>query len=173
MAALCAHLDDLHPAEARTATQIGIDTGRRPEDILALPVDCLQHDKDGSPVLIYNNAKADRLARRLPITQATAAVITEQQERVRARFPEPRSVSSNCCPLRGATPMGEKLSRWTRSRAGTVNGSPGWALCGAATAPNSTTPESSSTPTGTPTLNDTRMPVCRSTCWPNYLITEI
>jgi hypothetical protein len=134
-------------------TQIGIDTGRRPEDILALPVDCLQHDKDGSPVLIYNNAKADRLARRLPITQATAAVITEQQERVRARFPEPRSVSSNCCPLRGATPMGAKPSRWTRSRAGTVNGSPGGALCGAATAPNSTTTESSSMPTGTPTLS--------------------
>ena len=34
MAVLCANLDSLHPVEVRTATQIGIDTGRRPEDIL-------------------------------------------------------------------------------------------------------------------------------------------
>ena len=66
---LCAHLDSLHPVEVRTATQIGIDTGRRPEDILNLPVDCLHRDNDGAPVLVYDNAKADRLGRRLPITQ--------------------------------------------------------------------------------------------------------
>jgi integrase len=87
MAVLCANLDSLQPVEVRTATQIGIDTGRRPEDILALPLDCLARDKDGGHVLVYDNAKADRLARRLPITQATAAVITAQQTRVRARFP--------------------------------------------------------------------------------------
>ena len=85
---LCAHLDSLHPVEVRTATQIGIDTGRRPEDILNLPVDCLHRDKDGCRVLVYDNAKADRLGRRLPISQGTAAVITAQQERVRARFPD-------------------------------------------------------------------------------------
>jgi len=34
MAVLSANLDSLHPAEVRTATQLGIDTGRRPEDIL-------------------------------------------------------------------------------------------------------------------------------------------
>ena len=39
-------------------------------------------------VLVYDNAKADRLDQRLPITRATAAVITAQQERVRARFPD-------------------------------------------------------------------------------------
>ncbi len=88
MAALCAHLDSLQPVEVRTATQIGIDTGRRPEDILNLPVDCLHHDTDGAVVLVYDNAKADRLDRRLPITRATAAVITAQQARVRARFPD-------------------------------------------------------------------------------------
>jgi hypothetical protein len=59
------------------------------QDILAVPVDRLQHNKDGSPVLVYDNAKADRLRRRLPITQATAAVITAQQARVRARYPDP------------------------------------------------------------------------------------
>src|SRR5450759_2297903 len=40
MAVLCANLDSLHPAEVRTATQLGIDTGRRPEDTLNLPLDC-------------------------------------------------------------------------------------------------------------------------------------
>ncbi len=87
MAVLCANLDSLHPVEVRTAIQIGIDTGRRPEDILNLPVDCLHRDADGAVVLVYDNAKADRLGRRLPIGHGTAAVITAQQERVRARFP--------------------------------------------------------------------------------------
>jgi integrase len=87
MATLCANLAALEPAEVRVAAQLGIDTGRRPEDILGLPLDCLDRDKDGGPVLVYDNHKADRLGRRLPISQATAAVITEQQDRVRARFP--------------------------------------------------------------------------------------
>lgn len=87
MTMLCDNLDSLEPAEVKTATQIGIDTGRRPEDILALPLDCLTRDKDGRPVLVYDNAKADRLGRRLPISEATAAVIISQQDRVRTRFP--------------------------------------------------------------------------------------
>ncbi len=88
MSALCANLDILEPVEVRVAAQLGIDTGRRPEDILALPLDCLSRDSDGGPVLVYDNAKADRLGRRLPITQATAAAITAQQARVRQLFPD-------------------------------------------------------------------------------------
>ena len=84
---LCASLDALGPADVRAATQIAIDTGRRPEDILGLPLDCLARDADGAPVLVYDNAKAHRLGRRLPVSQATATVITGQQARVRARFP--------------------------------------------------------------------------------------
>jgi integrase len=87
MAMLCAHLDALEPAEVRVAAQLGIDTGRRPEDILGLSLDCLARDKDGAAVLVYDNRKADRLGRRLPIGESTAAVITAQQDRVRARFP--------------------------------------------------------------------------------------
>jgi integrase len=86
MAVLCANLDTLEPVEVKVATQIAIDTGRRPEDILGLPLDCLHHDADGAAVLVYDNAKANRLGRRLPISQATAAVITGQQRRVRGRF---------------------------------------------------------------------------------------
>ncbi len=87
MTVLCANLDGLRPAELKAAIQIGIDTGRRPEDLLNLPLDCLHRDKDGGPVLVYDNAKADRLGRRLPINEATAAVITAQQSRVKQRFP--------------------------------------------------------------------------------------
>ena len=87
MTVLCASLDTLQPPEVRAATQIAIDTGRRPEDILGLPLDCLARDKDGAAVLVYDNAKAHRLGRRLPVSQATATVITGQQARVRARFP--------------------------------------------------------------------------------------
>ena len=50
-------------------------------------MDCLHRDNDGGAVLVYDNAKADRLGRRLPISQATAAVITAQQQRVRATVP--------------------------------------------------------------------------------------
>src|SRR5262249_12529183 len=87
MTVLCASLDSLQPAEARAATEIAIDTGRRPEDILGLPAGCLARDRDGQPVLVYDNAKAGRLARRLPVSQATATVITAQQHRVRDRYP--------------------------------------------------------------------------------------
>jgi len=89
MAVLCANLDTLEPAEVRVATQIAIDTGRRPEEILDLGLlDCLQRDTDGGAVLVYDNAKAHRLGRRLPISDVTAAVITGQQQRVRAQFPD-------------------------------------------------------------------------------------
>jgi hypothetical protein len=87
MRILCDSLDTLQPAEVKTAVQIGIDTGRRPEDILDLPLDCLQRDKNGAAVLVYDNAKAHRLDRRLPISQATTAVIIAQQNFVRQRFP--------------------------------------------------------------------------------------
>ena len=76
---LCTNLEGLHPIEVRTATQIGIDTGRRPDGGPNLPLDCLHRDKDGAAVLVYDNAKADRLARRLPISEATAVVITSRR----------------------------------------------------------------------------------------------
>ena len=79
MTVLCASLHILAPAEVRAATQIGIDTGRRTEDIL--PLDCLARDKDGGTVLVYDNVKASRLGRRLPISNATAEVIISQQQR--------------------------------------------------------------------------------------------
>lgn len=87
MRQICAHLPQLSSAEMRTGIELAIDTGRRPEEICSLRYDCLARDEDGSPVLVYDNHKANRLARRLPISQSTATLITAQQQRVRARYP--------------------------------------------------------------------------------------
>ena len=75
MRRLCDHLDRISSPQVRTAIEIAIDTGRRPEDICALPLDCLGQDADGAPVLIYDNHKVNRLGRRLPISGKTAGVI--------------------------------------------------------------------------------------------------
>ena len=87
MAQLCAHLDELTSPQMRTGVELAIDTGRRPEEICALDFDCLTRDDDGLPVLIYDNHKANRPARRLPISEQTAAVVIAQQQQVRTRYP--------------------------------------------------------------------------------------
>jgi integrase len=92
MTALCAALDTLHPDKFRVAVQIAIETGRRPDEIVSLPLDCLTRDADGAPVLVYANIKAHRDGRRLPVSEHIASVITAQQEQVTAWFPAtPRS----------------------------------------------------------------------------------
>ena len=87
MRQLCAYLDALVSPEMRTAVELAIDTGRRPEEICDLHFDCLARDDDGLAVLVYDNHKANRPGRRLPISEHTAAVITTQQQQVRARYP--------------------------------------------------------------------------------------
>ncbi len=59
---LCAHLDALAHCEVQVATEL-IDTGRRPEQVCALPLDCLARDSDGAPVLVHENRKANRRCR--------------------------------------------------------------------------------------------------------------
>ena len=71
----------------RRITELLIDTGRRPDEICALAWDCLERDGSGNPVLIYTDAKNNRPGRRLPVSEATAAVITTQKGYVRGRFP--------------------------------------------------------------------------------------
>jgi integrase len=55
------------------------DTGRRTLEVASLRTDCLSRDAAG-PVLIYDNHKARRLGRRLPILESTANTITEWKE---------------------------------------------------------------------------------------------
>jgi integrase len=70
----------------RRITELLIDTGRRPDEICALAWDCLERDASGNPVLIYTDAKNNRPGRRLPVSEATAAVITAQKGWVRHRY---------------------------------------------------------------------------------------
>ncbi|MCZ9347226.1 hypothetical protein NGM37_56950, partial [Streptomyces sp. TRM76130] len=87
MRVLCDHLDDLDTGgtQSRIAVELLIDTGRRPSEICNLDYECLDRDNDGKPVLIYDNHKALRNGRRLPIPEATATLILTQQERARER----------------------------------------------------------------------------------------
>lgn len=55
----------------RAAYCILRDTGRRPLEVASLRVDCLTRDSSGA-VLIWDNHKAKRYGRRLPILQSTA-----------------------------------------------------------------------------------------------------
>ncbi|MDQ0784664.1 hypothetical protein [Streptomyces sp. B3I8] len=111
MRELCDNLDLLEKSsnrEFRVATELLIDTGRRPDEISTLPWDCLAKDPDGTLVMVYDNSKNYRLGRRLPIAQATAAVITAQQERVRERFPGTPTSKLKLLPSPVANPAGTK-----------------------------------------------------------------
>src|SRR5215211_206652 len=85
---ICGQLDTVTSPVMRTAIELIIDTGRRPEEICDLAFDCLARDGDGFAALVYDNHKANRLGRRLPISEHTATAITTQQQRVRDRYPD-------------------------------------------------------------------------------------
>ena len=108
MRQICGQLAILAAPHIRTAIELLIDTGRRPEDVVALPLDCLVTDADGSPVLVYDNHKANRLGRRLPIPAATAQAIRAQQQRVRDRFPQTPSAELKLLPTGWANRDGRR-----------------------------------------------------------------
>jgi integrase len=56
------------------------DTGRRPGEIVSLRTGCIEVI-DGQPNLVYDNHKAGRMRRRLPITVETAEVVLAWQRR--------------------------------------------------------------------------------------------
>lgn len=92
------------------AVNYTIDTGRRPNEICQLPWQCLDRESDGSPVLVYDNTKNLRHARRLPIPGATAALIIKQQQRARARFPDTPADKLKLFPATLANPHGTKAT---------------------------------------------------------------
>ncbi|MEU1073502.1 MULTISPECIES: tyrosine-type recombinase/integrase [unclassified Streptomyces] len=116
MRQLCARLPAIEAdgadRQTRVAIELMIDTGRRPDEICALPFDCLSSDRDGKPLLIYNNYKEHRFARRLPIAQATADLIADQQRLTHSRFPDTSPSRLMLLPSRvrnadGSRPIGE------------------------------------------------------------------
>jgi len=64
-------------------------TGRRVGEVASLHLECLDVDEHGEPVLVYDNHKAMRLGRRLPIADsALVKAIRAQQAWVREHFPD-------------------------------------------------------------------------------------
>jgi hypothetical protein len=63
------------------------DTGRRPGEIVSLKIGCIEVI-DGQYNLIYDNHKAGRMRRRIPVTAETAAAVLAWERR-RALFGDP------------------------------------------------------------------------------------
>lgn len=72
----------------RTMYQVHRDTGRRPSETLTLRVNCLVHQEDGTYSLTYDNMKAGRYNRSLPIDSTTAGTIRSWQDRLRVLSPD-------------------------------------------------------------------------------------
>ncbi|MFI5068986.1 MAG: tyrosine-type recombinase/integrase, partial [Streptosporangiales bacterium] len=71
----------------QTIYQILRDTGRRPGEVVTLHPGCIEII-DGQHNLIYDNHKAGRMRRRLPVTSATAAItLAWEQHRGTLRLP--------------------------------------------------------------------------------------
>ena len=63
-------------------------TGRRVGEVASLHLECLDVDEHAKDVLVYDNHKAARMRRRLPLADSDlVAAIRAQQAWVRARFP--------------------------------------------------------------------------------------
>lgn len=108
MRQLCAHLDEVRSPVMRCAIELAIDTGRRPEELCTLNLDCLSRDDDGAAVLVYDNHKANRLGRRLPISENTAQLLIDQHARVRARWPDTPLAELKLLPTDRRNPDGTK-----------------------------------------------------------------
>jgi integrase len=112
MRQICGHLPELEETissrETRVAVELLMDTGRRPAEICTLEWDCLARDSDGTPVLVYDNSKAHRLRRRLPISEHTATLITDQKLAVRERFPATPPDRLKLLPSRRLNPAGSR-----------------------------------------------------------------
>ena len=69
------------------AYQLLKGTGRRVGEVVSLHLDCLDVDEHGKDVLVYDNHKAGRMGRRLPIADSgLIAAIRAQQAWVTSRF---------------------------------------------------------------------------------------
>ena len=108
MRQICRHLDDVRSPVVRCAIELAIDTGRRPEELCTLTLDCLSRDDDGAPVLVYDNHKANRLGRRLPISEATAQLLVDQHGHVRGCWPDTPLAELKLLPTDRRNPDGTK-----------------------------------------------------------------
>lgn len=85
-------MDPAHvQAMFQTAYVVLRDSGRRPLEVVSLPRNCLERERD-EVSLIWNNHKGRRMRRRLPITSSTVMAI-EKWQTIRDSLPGAPSVS--------------------------------------------------------------------------------
>lgn len=93
------------------------DTGRRVSDLASLTYGCTERDGDGW-VLVYDNVKARRLGRRLPIDEDTAVAIHKVEAMIVDAFPSTSKKLLRIFPRASGNHDGTKhvdpgyLSRW-------------------------------------------------------------
>ena len=149
-----------------------MDTGRRPEEICALSYDCLARDTDGAAVLIYDNHKANRLGRRLPISAKPPPRRSPPSSSGSGRYPDaPIGAAQAAARARWRNPDGDAPITVGQPRQRHREWVDALPTLRTATAPSSTRPGPFSTPTGTPTPSATPTPVSRSTSSPSFSIT--
>jgi integrase len=99
------------------------DTGRRPGEVVSLKVGCIEVI-DGQHNLVYDNHKAARLRRRLPVTTETAQVILAWEHRRMGLptppatrqwlFPSPQRRSHQALGHLTASAVGRAFRAWVR-----------------------------------------------------------
>jgi len=82
--------------------QILRDTGRRPGEVVSLRTGCIEVI-GGQHNLVYDNRKAGRMRRRVPVTAATAGLIAAWQQH-RATLRVPLRWTGGCSPARCCAP---------------------------------------------------------------------
>lgn len=93
--------------------RILISCGLRLGDARRLPFDCLARDAAHAPYLAWVNYKIRERVAFFPISEQLAAVIAEQQQRTRARFPDgPWLFTAAQKNFNGSKPM--TATAWTR-----------------------------------------------------------
>ena len=88
------------------------DTGRRPGEITSLRFDCVTSGADGEPILVWDNHKAGRLGRRLPVFTSTAETVRRWQEHLHRLSP---GVTADLPLFPAASARGPRLTRATQA----------------------------------------------------------
>lgn len=121
-------LEQMHGLTTRRAIELLADTGRRPNEICILGIDCLDYDSERDEagaeqklgVLVHDMPKVARQGCRLPIDQATVELILAQKRIVRSRYPDTPTKELRLFPRFYRNPHGtipispEHVSRITR-----------------------------------------------------------
>ena len=107
-------LERMHGLTTRRAIELLADTGRRPNEICIMTVDCLDFDNELDDageqkklgVLVHDMPKVARHGCRLPIDQATVELIAVQKRAVRARYPDTPTKELRLFPRMHRNPHG-------------------------------------------------------------------